>query len=74
MSLPRGIAFGSLQFITGVLQRIGTGRASVRRSHDFRIARGAFFAACGGENRPNYFKNIPPKNSHKILFFRSVSS
>jgi len=32
---------------------------SVRRSRDFRILRGALLAACGGENRPNYFKNRP---------------
>src|SRR3989338_5033665 len=32
---------------------------SARRSRNFRISRGAFLAACGGENRPNYFKNRP---------------
>ena len=30
-----------------------------RRSRDFGISRGAFLAAVGGENRPNYFKNSP---------------
>jgi len=33
--------------------------SAVRRSRDFGILRGAFLAAAGGENRPNYFKNIP---------------
>jgi len=32
---------------------------SARRSRDFRFSRGAFFAAAGGENRPNYFNNRP---------------
>jgi hypothetical protein len=32
---------------------------SARRSRDFGISRGAFLAAYGGENRPNYFKNRP---------------
>jgi len=32
---------------------------SAWRSRDFRISLGAFLAAAGGENRPNYFKNIP---------------
>ena len=32
---------------------------SARRSRDFGISRGAYLAACGGENRPNYFKNRP---------------
>jgi len=32
---------------------------SARRSGDFGILRGAFLAAFGGENRPNYFKNRP---------------
>ena len=35
---------------------------SARRSGDFGILRGAFLAAFGGENRPNYFKNRPPKH------------
>jgi len=33
--------------------------SSARRSRDFGISRGAYLAACGGENRPNYFKNRP---------------
>ena len=32
---------------------------SARRSRDFGILRWAFLAACGGEMRPNYFKNRP---------------
>ena len=32
---------------------------SARRSRDFGFSREAFLAACGGENRPNYFKNSP---------------
>src|SRR3989344_6866594 len=36
--------------------------SSARRSRDFGFSRGAFLAACGGENRPNYFKNRPHKN------------
>jgi len=32
---------------------------SVRRSRNFGISRGAFLAAFGGENRPNYFNNRP---------------
>ena len=32
---------------------------SARRSRDFGISRWHTFAACGGENRPNYFKNRP---------------
>ncbi len=32
---------------------------SARRSRGFGISRGAFLAACGGENRPNYLKNRP---------------
>ncbi|OGL87496.1 hypothetical protein A3I40_02345 [Candidatus Uhrbacteria bacterium RIFCSPLOWO2_02_FULL_48_12] len=33
--------------------------SSARRSCDFRISRGAFLAAFGGENCPNYLKNRP---------------
>ena len=32
---------------------------SARRSRDFGFSQGAFLAACGGENRPNYFQNRP---------------
>src|SRR3990167_4772897 len=32
---------------------------SARRSRPCGFARGALLAACGGENRPNYFKNRP---------------
>jgi hypothetical protein len=32
---------------------------SVRRSRDFGFLWGDFLAACGGENRPNYFQNRP---------------
>ena len=35
---------------------------SARQSRNFGISRGAFLAALGGENRPNYFKNRPPKS------------
>jgi len=34
--------------------------SSARRSRNFGISRGAFLAAFGGENRPNYFNNRPP--------------
>jgi len=37
--------------------------SSARRSRDFGISRGAYLAAFGGEMRPNYFKNSPPKLS-----------
>jgi adenine-specific DNA-methyltransferase len=41
--------------------------SSVRRSRDSGFSRGAFLAACGGENRPNYFKNSPPKRTSAAL-------
>jgi len=44
-----------------------------RQSRDLGISRGAFLAARGGENRPNYFKNRPPmictpKSGHRNCF------
>jgi hypothetical protein len=51
--------------------------SSARRSRDFGFSQGAFLAAFGGENRPNYFKNRPQlqKTGKRNLesFFKNLS-
>jgi len=39
----------------------------------FGISRGDFLAACGGEMRPNYFKNSPPNRKLQVFKVRLAS-